>query len=195
LKHSRNFLGFFREFLGCPSRTGAIAPSSRWLARKMVEWVDLEDAKAVAEYGPGTGVFTDLILPRLSQDCKFFAVELNPRLAEIFRQRYPDVSLHIDTVKNIRAICDGEGVERLDCVISGLPWACFSDETQTVFLDAMMTVLRPQGQFVTFAYLQGLLLPSGRRFRRKLGNYFSKVSRSDIVWANLPPAFVYQCRQ
>jgi len=59
----------------------------------------------------------------------------------------------------------------------------------------MMTVMGPGGQFVTFAYLQGLLLPPGRRFAALLPNYFNHVSKSRTVWLNLPPAFVYQCRR
>jgi len=55
--------------------------------------------------------------------------------------------------------------------------------------------MSPNGQFVTFAYLQGLLLPPGRRFVALLPKYFTHVSRSRTVWLNLPPAFVYQCRR
>jgi phospholipid N-methyltransferase len=59
----------------------------------------------------------------------------------------------------------------------------------------MMTVLPPGGQFVTFAYLQGLLIPAGRRFGKLLGDYFSEVRKSPTVWRNTPPAFVYRCRR
>jgi phosphatidylethanolamine/phosphatidyl-N-methylethanolamine N-methyltransferase len=92
-------------------------------------------------------------------------------------------------------LCDRQGIAQVDCIVSGLPWASFPDDMQTQYLDAMMTVLKPGGQFVTFAYLQGLLLPAGRRFRRKLDHYFSRVDRSRTVWLNLPPAFVYRCRR
>ena len=62
-------------------------------------------------------------------------------------------------------------------------------------LRELRRVLKPGGQFVTFAYLQGLLLPAGRRFRAKLKRSFSDVTKSKIVWRNLPPAFVYRCRR
>ncbi len=58
-----------------------------------------------------------------------------------------------------------------------------------------MSVLKEQGQFATFAYLQELLLPAGLRFRRMLRHYFREVSTSRTVWKNLPPAFVYRCRR
>jgi phospholipid N-methyltransferase len=76
-----------------------------------------------------------------------------------------------------------------------LPWAEFSDDLQKRLLDSMMTVLKKDGQFVTFAYLHGLPLPAGRRFANRLPEYFSEVRRSRAVWKNVPPALVYRCRR
>ena len=186
---------FFREFLLKPSTTGAIAPSSRSLARKMVDWLEFEGTSAVIEYGPGTGVFTEVVLARLPPHCKFFMIEVNPIFVKILRSRFPGTKIYEGTVKSVRELCDREGVKEVDCVISGLPWASFPGRMQSDFLEGMMTVLKPGGQFATFAYLQGLLLPHGRHFRRKLHEYFCEVSYSNTVWMNLPPAFVYRCRR
>lgn len=192
LKHTGKF---FREFLRKPTITGAIAPSSRALARTMVEWLEFESARAIIEYGPGTGVFTEAVLARLPSQCKFFMIEVNPVFVEILRSRFPDTRIYHDTVNSVRELGEREGVKEVDCVISGLPWASFPDRMQTDFLEGMMTVLKPGGQFVTFAYLQGLLLPPGRCFRKKLKNYFREVSSTNTVWRNLPPAIVYRCRR
>ncbi len=186
---------FFGEFLLHPTRTGAIAPSSQYLARTMVEWIDLPKAKTVLEYGPGTGVFTSRILERMPADARFVAIELNSKLAALFRQRHPNLILVEDSVANVGAICEKHGLEQVDCIVCGLPWASFPESLQTRILDQMMTVMSSHGQFVTFAYLQGLLLPPGRRFAALLPKYFTHVSKSRTVWRNLPPAFVYQCRR
>jgi len=186
---------FFRLYLHEPRAIGAIAPSSIFLAARMVEWLDLERAKVVLEYGPGTGIFTKSILRRLSPSCKYVGIEINPVLAKIFRARFPGLCLYEDSVGNVKAICAQEGVEKVDCIVSGLPWASFSSADQRKFLEAMMSVLRTGGQLVTFAYLQGLLLAAGQRFRRTLRDHFEHVSTSRIVWLNLPPAFVYRCRR
>ena len=69
----------------------------------------------------------------------------------------------------------------------------FPDDLQERILDAMIRVMPPGGVFVTFAYLQGLMLPAGRRFRRNLKRRFSNVETSDVIWLNLPPAVVYRC--
>ncbi len=186
---------FLGQYLLHPIRTGAIAPSSQFLARTIVEWIDLPSAQTVLEYGPGTGVFTTRILERMPAASRFVAIELNSNLAEIFRRRHPQVTLVEDSVANVGAICERLGLGEVDCIICGLPWASFPESLQTRILDQMMTVMSPRGQFVTFAYLQGLLLPPGRRFAGLLPKYFTHVSKSRTVWLNLPPAFVYQCRR
>ncbi len=184
-----------REFLSSPAVTGAIAPSSPFLARTMLEGLNLRRAEAILEYGPGTGIFTTAILERKSRETKFAAIELNPRLSRIFKSRHPGVQLFQDSVANVRTICDYAGIAEVDCVISGLPWAAFSQSMQRKFLDEMMRVLKPGGQFVTFAYVHGIWLPPGKRFAELLPQYFAEVSKSNVVWLNVPPAFVYRCRR
>jgi phosphatidylethanolamine/phosphatidyl-N-methylethanolamine N-methyltransferase len=134
-------------------------------------------------------------LGRMPAGARFVAIELNGRLAELFRRRHPAVTLVEDSVANVEAICKKLGLASVDCIVCGLPWASFPESLQTRILEQMMSVMSPHGQFVTFAYLQGLLLPAGRRFAELLPRYFSHVSKSRTVWLNLPPAFVYQCQR
>lgn len=189
----RNQVDFFKEFLSSPSAIGAIAPSSRFLARRMVEGLDLSNADAVVEYGPGTGVFTEYLLSILPVSCCFFAIEKNPCMAARFRRRFPDVRLFEDSAVRVASFCAELGVSKVDYIISGLPWASFPESLQDELLAGILAVLKPGGSFVTFAYLQGLLLSAGRRFRKKLQSCFQEVNCSPVVWLNLPPAFVYRC--
>jgi len=186
---------FLREFVTRPAMTGALAPSSMFLAHRMLEGLALGTAEAVLEYGPGTGAFTGLILNRLKPGAKFAAIELNSQFAQVFRERYPTVQLFQDTVANARNICDCAGISSVDCIVCGLPWAAFPEAMQVKCLDEMTRVLKPGGRFVTFAYVHGLPLPMARNFGRLLPNYFTNVSKSPVVWLNVPPAFVYRCRR
>jgi phosphatidylethanolamine/phosphatidyl-N-methylethanolamine N-methyltransferase len=183
---------FLKEFVSKPQEIGAIAPSSPALARAVVRSIDWGLVRVVVEYGPGLGAITAEILTR-TEGKDFFAVELNEAYADRFRRSFPEVRLYRDSVANVAAIAAEHGVEAVDCVISGLPWAIFSEAVQDELLDATFEILREGGQFVTFAYMHGLALPAGRRFRRKLGRRFRKVDRSGIVWRNTPPAVVYHC--
>ena len=133
------------------------------------------------------------IVRSLGPSARFLAIELNARMAAECRERHPSISLVEDSVANARAICDREGIQSVDAVVCGLPWAGFSERMQVTFLDELMRVLKPGGRFATFAYLQGVAFPPGRRFAALLHRYFSRVTTSRVVWLNVPPAFVYRC--
>ena len=68
-------LFFFRQFLRSPQTLGAVAPSSRRLARVMVGGLPLGTAEAVVEFGPGLGAVTGEILRRKGEGTRFFAIE------------------------------------------------------------------------------------------------------------------------
>jgi phospholipid N-methyltransferase len=189
-------MNYLREFITQPAAVGAIMPSSRFVAETIVADAGLQEADAVLEYGPGTGVFTEFILRDLKPGAKFAAIELNSRFAELFQSRYPRVPLFQDSVANVRRICDSAGMESVDSIVSGVPWATFSASLQVQCFDAMMRVLKPGGRFVTFTYVHSqAILPGAKRLSKLLPKYFQNVSKSPVVWRNLPPAFVYRCRR
>jgi len=183
---------FLKEFVSKPQEIGAIVPSSPALARAVVSSIDWGSVRVAVEYGPGLGAITGEILTR-TEGRDFFAIELNEAYADRFRRSFPDVPLYRDSVANVVSIAAEHGVKAIDCVICGLPWANFSDAVQDELLDAMFQVLREGGQFVTFAYMHGLALPTGRRFREKLIRRFRTLEQSPVVWRNTPPAVVYHC--
>jgi len=184
---------FLWQFITKPRSTGAILPSSRFLARKMISWLPFSELNAVAEFGPGTGSFTKHLLRKLSHNTRFLAVELNPDFVKLLSSQFPALSIYHDSVTNIRSICDRENISQLDAIVSGLPWANFPEELQMDILDSMMTVLKNGGRFCTFAYLQGLALPAAKKFRKRLDHYFSTVRTTMPVLLNIPPAVCYHC--
>lgn len=163
----------------------------------MVDWIEWDEVNAIVEYGPGTGVFTRHILSKLEEagnGARYFAIELNSKLVKQLRKEFPHVQIYEDSVENVEKLCEREGVEQVDAVVSGLPWAIFSKELQDELMAATLSVLKPGGQFVTFAYVHSLSIPAGKRFKYWLTQNFQSVGRSRVVWMNLPPAFVYYCR-
>jgi phospholipid N-methyltransferase len=189
----RETLLFLREFVRRPGQTGAIAPSSSYLTAEIVRQAGVRKADTIVEFGPGTGSFTREILRQKKENAFFVGIEMNPRLVEILRQNLPDANIISDSAENTPAILKNHHLNEADCIVSGLPWASFSPELQDKMLTAAVQSLRPGGRFTTFAYLQGLLLPSGQRFRKKLRETFSKVHSGRIIWKNMPAAFVYRC--
>lgn len=193
VNHLGEKLTFLKTFLRHPSQVGAIAPSSPALVQTMMDSFVWPEIQSVAEYGPGTGVFTEGILKKLTQGANFFAIEQSPDMVSATLKRCPNVNIHCDSVTNVGKICQDASISQLDAIVSGLPWAAFPESLQDEIMNATTSILRPGGTFATFAYWQGLALPAGRRFSERLQASFSSVQRSKTVWNNLPPAFVYRC--
>ncbi len=184
----------FMQFLRHPFSTGAVCPSSCCLCKALTACVGLENAKTVAELGPGTGAVTRQILVSLPQDADFFSVELNKNLIPALVKEFPGVSFYNEDARNLRSIMDRRNISSLDAVISSLPWSIFPEELQLSLLDTIHDTLSDNGCFTTFLYVQGTFLPAGRRFLRHLGERF-EVSRCRTVWRNMPPAYIYCCRK
>lgn len=162
----------------------------------MLQPINFNRVKVIVEYGSGTGAFTRQVVERINPEkTLFFGFELNEHMNRIINQNIPGVQIFQDSAAEIRSYLKKFGVKHADAVISGLPWAVFSDELQDDILYETVAGLKKGGVFTTFAYLHGLLLPSGIRFRRKLEQYFSEVRTSPVVWSNIPPALVYWCRK
>ena len=188
-------LSFLKAFIAQPQQIGALVPSSRYLARRIADSVDWNTVQVVIECGPGSGAVTGALLHRMGSKRDFFAVELNQQCAAAFKQNYPDVPLYRASAAELVEICALHGVKQVDCLVSGLPWANFSNKEQEHLLEICLRVLSPDGQLITFGYPHGLFLSSGKRFRRLLDSRFRKVIKSQLVWRNTPPAFVYHCRR
>lgn len=186
---------FFKSFLKKPGEIGAVIPSSRLLADTITSEIGLSKASAVVELGPGTGVFTKTITKKINKNARFFTVERNRDIFECFREMFPDVTAYNRCASELPKMLSEEGIQSLDVIISGLPWAAFPAEIQDKIINSLVDALNKRGIFTTFAYLQGLLLPAAHRFRTLLKSKFSVVKTSKVVWRNAPPAFVYRCRK
>ncbi|MFJ8790775.1 class I SAM-dependent methyltransferase [Streptomyces sp. NPDC102462] len=180
------------QFLRRPLMTGAVAASSRRLARAMTHRIGLEEARLVVELGPGTGVFTDVLLRLLPADARLVSIELNPRLAAHLAATRRDARLTV--VNGAAAELAQAAGGPVDAIVSGLPWTVMPARERDRTLDAVGAGLAPGGRFTTFAYLHAAWTPPGRRLADGLRDRFGQVERGPVVWPNVPPAFVYRAR-
>ncbi len=187
---------FVKQFCREPRTIGAIAPSSRTLAKRMIQPINFARAKVIVEYGPGSGAFTKQVLNHIDlKKTLFFGLELNEQMNRLASAQVPEINIYQDSAAEVRKYLKKHGVKHADAIISGLPWASFPEKLQDDILRETLAGLSKGGIFTTFAYLHGLVLPSGMRFRRKLNEHFSEVTTSPVVWGNVPPALVYWCRK
>lgn len=182
---------FIKQFFSNPVTTGAVHPSSDELADLITDTAQLSKRSTIVEIGSGTGVFTEKICGKKDDNADFFVIELNPLFVEQTKKRCPYVSVFEDSAENIHTYLASRGLSGCECIISGLPWASFNNELQDSILQSLYDAMNPGAVFLTFSYLQSLIMPSGRRFKKKLNDMFGSVQQTNIVWKNIPPAFVY----
>lgn len=180
--------GFLKQFFKEHKVVGAMSPSSKFLGEKMLKNVDFENSDLLIELGPGTGVFTELILERLKPNSRLLVFELNDHFYSNLKHKIKDkrVQLIHDSAENIAQYLSEDEKGKIDVIISSLPLAIFDPELRTSVLDRSHEVLKNNGTFVQFQY--------SLQAKGMLKNKFSKV---DIQFSlmNFPPAFVYNCKK
>src|SRR6185369_3766935 len=147
-----DYAKFLATFVRHPISTGAVAPSSQWLAECMTEDMHLKQADTVVELGPGTGVFTEAIQSHLGPNTTFLAIEINPDFASALKQRFPNVNIINGSAERLEEYLARFGKSSADSVLCGLPWASFSQDLQNRLLGAVVSARKPGGKFATFAY-------------------------------------------
>jgi len=167
---------------------GAVLPSSKYLARKMVAGIDFENSGFIAEYGAGTGVFTDMLLSKRKPDTKLLLFENDASFCEILRGKYKDVSniqIINDSAEHIGKYLAQHEIIYADYIISGLPFASLPQNISVNILKQARKHVKPGGAFITFQYT---LLK-----KDFIGQFFDNITITREV-RNVPPAYVLFCR-
>ncbi len=186
---------FLRRFLKSPRSVGSIAPSSRFLAVKMVEAVEWRPGVKVVEFGPGTGPFTEEISRRLPESGRYLGIERDPVFVKILKQRFPALDVQCESVTELLEIASRRGLLPVDHIVSGLPFASLPADLTLQILDATVSALRPGGTFTTFQYVHAYQLPAARSFRGEMRRRLGPISARKIELLNFPPAFVFTWRK
>jgi len=186
---------FLKEAIFSAHTTGAIAPSSPFLARVIVDKAGVQAASRILEIGPGTGAFTGHILDTKKDDAHFVAIERNPNFASELKSKFPAARIVEGCATELRSHAAEHAFHEADSIVSGLPWTIFDTKLQRTILGGVHDVLAKGGVFATFAYFGSHWMPGGQNFKRLLRSVFPDTRTSAIVLRNLPPAFVYYCRK
>ena len=177
-------MGFFTEFLKHPRKIGAIAPSGKHLSAKMMMPIDFTSAKAIIEYGPGTGSFTKELVTRRRSDTALILIEQNKAFYEQLRASFdslPNLFIMHGSAENVGQYLEACGVHSADYIVSGLPFTSLPAAVSDNILNATKLALGPEGKFITFQY---------SLVKKKFMERYFQVINCRRVIKNLPPAFV-----
>src|SRR5262245_18024901 len=170
-------------------KIASFAPSSRFMARKVVDGIDWEQARCIVELGAGTGPITAEIIKRVKPQTKLVVIELDPMLCGRLKARFQGVPnldvIHGDATQFDKLLLE-RGIPQVDHVLSGLPLPSFPEDLRHAVIQTSARTLALNG---TFRQLTVMPLIYYRMYAR----YFDDVRFRFVPW-NMPPGGVYVCR-
>jgi phosphatidylethanolamine/phosphatidyl-N-methylethanolamine N-methyltransferase len=178
---------FFGRWLRAPHRIGAVAPSSRYLARAMAKQVDVGGADdVVVELGGGTGSVTKALLERIPPE-RLIVVERDERLYHMLRRRFPQLRVLLGDARQLGSLLRPLGIDAVSAVVSSLPLVSMPKRIRRQIVDQSFALMGEAGRFIQFTY--SLTSPLARREFGLRGRVAARV------WLNVPPAAVWSFRR
>ncbi|MDR1978645.1 MAG: methyltransferase type 11 [Synergistaceae bacterium] len=174
---------FLRRFVGAPRQVGSVMPSSPYLTRAMMDKIEWNDVRCMAELGAGTGVFTRAIVSKLGRGENLLVFEIDPALKALIEAEHLGVAVYGDA-QELPQIMRDRNIRQLDCVVSSLPFAVLPPRVTAAILDVLDKTLKPGGKLIAYQYSTHMK----PYFEKRFANV--KIS---FVLRNVPPAFVYEC--
>ncbi len=206
-----NNIQFFRQFRQRFKTTGAIAPSSGFLAKAMCWPMEQGNApRRILEVGPGTGPVTNRLVRQLKPGDQLDLVEINDVFADMLRKRFETD----DAWKKVADQCavhqlplqEFKADQRYDFVISGLPMNNFEPSLVSDLLETMFSLMKDGAvlSYFEYIYIRSIkcVVTSGAEKKRireidQIVAEWQDNYRFERNWvfANIPPAWVQHLRK
>lgn len=183
-----NFFLLWRQILKNPRSLGTVAPSSPYLAHNLVRAANLSTEQFVVEVGAGTGPLTDWIYKQVRPE-QFAILEPNTQMALALSEKYHEAKVLERFVQELPQVQAELQWPKIDVVLSSLPWSIFPENVLDEGLQAIHTVLAPQGKVLTLVYSHAQYFPSSLKLERKFLEHFENVYRTRTTWRNIPPGY------
>jgi len=177
---------FFYQFLNKTKVVGSVLPSSKYLANKMLSFINFKRKNLVIiEYGPGTGPFTTEIAKQLKHTDQLIVIELNSKFATDLKEKFKDynnVHIYEDCVANTKDILQKENITKVDYIISGIPFSSIPKEVSENILITTKQLMDEETLFITFQY---------SKFKKNIFEKYFNILETKFVLKNAPPAYVF----
>lgn len=176
---------FFKEFLKNTKQIGSVIPSSSFLSKAIVSKINYKNANVIVELGAGTGVFTEMLVNNLNPNTKLFIFEINPLLYKTLYNKFSyfeNVCIINTGAENLANILCLHGVDKVDYILSGLPFLNFPLTLRNRIFTNIQSSLKLNGELILFQYT---------KFLENEFKDFFEINSVEKIYLNFPPANIY----
>lgn len=177
---------FVKAWLRSPRKTGAIVPSTRFLARALAECA-AKHSGCIVELGAGTGVVTRALLEAGIAPSLLLVLERDKRLAGILHHRFPDVRIVAADARDLVNILEEHRIHQVQAVVSSLPLLSLPRGVTRTILSGIAQAIGARGELIQYTY--GLSSPIPDNLLESNRWQAKKIRR---VWLNVPPATIWK---
>ncbi|MCK5018630.1 MAG: hypothetical protein KAS32_16335 [Candidatus Peribacteraceae bacterium] len=159
---------------------GAIAPSSKMLARAMVDFIDVKKPGIIVEIGAGFGAITDELIRQNIPQERIVIFEVQKMMVDKLHAKYPRALIfQVSAEHMVKYLKD----KSISAIVSSVPLRSLPDDVVARIGKAIVKISTPGTRYIQYTYdLRG---KEKTYFRSKL-----QYVKSKIVPLNIPPARV-----
>lgn len=171
---------FLQALRSDPNMVGAAFPSSRSLAKKMVQQIPSQTQGLIVELGAGTGPITHYLQKRFPHD-QLAIIERSEDMVNFLKKKFPDIAILLgDAVELPNLIAAFQ--KPVEIIISSLPMRSIPPEIADKIQRVISECLAKNGLLIQFTY--------DPRANAKQVFPQLKLLYRKTVWLNIPPANV-----
>lgn len=182
----KEHLQFLSQFLKLGSKIATPCLSPHALALAACACVDPNKAQTIVELGAGTGAITKVIIETMHPQSTLLCIEINPELGSYLKQYSKQAHIVIGDVSIIEQAFCALKLDKVDVIISSLPFRNLPRDSTT----AILHFFRKFSRNADSKFCQLTIVPW--IYRKVYQRIFKQVT-SQLVWKSIPPGEVYIC--
>lgn len=172
---------FFLQMIKNAKRNASVTPSSRFLAKQMLKWIDWKNIHTIIELGAWTWIFTKHILNHIIPGTKIIVMEIESSYVKLLQEKFTDKIIIENTdIKNIDLIRKKYGIQKIDLIISWLPFL----PAESIH-NELQTYIKQGTIFRSFTYQPSVFKKFYADFPiRKIGSTCINIPPARVYWIN-----------
>lgn len=177
---------YIKNFIRDP-KVASITPTSRFTIGKVCKHIDFDKDIKIVEYGPADGVFTKILLSRMTPGSEIIAIEANKNFAKALRT-IDDKRLHVEncSAETVDEVAQCMSWDSADYVISGIPFSFIPYDIKNGIVKKTAGLLNNEGAFLVYQ--------TSSHMKPFLSRHFSDVS-IEMEFLNVPPMCIMKAQK